>query len=213
MADVEKEGKSGASGGANFDFTQLMQGAQRDIDHRVQDRLQKGEFVPPENFPSTQDRAMSALAHQLPSNYLHSGGPTGLYDRGSSGKDFYIGGDKDPGMTMRSPGMGTYIDRANASGQGIDKQEENIANRLWSDKTPAERDQIEAEYKNRDIYFNNGKAPTPHLDAFIGEVTKQIQPLEEQREAQLRHVFQQLPDEAKLAIYRHQEERKSFQFK
>jgi hypothetical protein len=212
MADVNREGQAPSSS-PTFNFAEIMQGAQRGIDQRVQERLKSGEFVRPESFPSTQDRAMDALARQLPSNYLHTGGPTGLIDRGSTGKDFFIGGDNDRGMTMKSPGMSAYTERAEAAGHGIDVEERNIASRLWSDKSPAECNQIEAEYRQRDTFNGNGKIPTPHLDAFLGELSQKIQPLEQQREAQLRQVWQQLPDQTKVAIFRHQEEQKTFQFK
>jgi len=181
----------------NNSYGKLFDGINKKIDHDVEARLKKSDYVAAPGQPDLASAAERAVDQAM-------------------GSGFHI---IDDGMAKYGRGLDGYADRARVATREIDSRERVIAQKHWDALSPAERKTIEKEMAEREdyervmVYHTKYSPPaTPHLNAFTKGVEQAIAPLERERDAKLHKVWHDLPAGGKAAIYRSQEEAKHFKF-
>lgn len=191
------------SGGMSF--SDIMGDMQRDINRKVEDAIKTGIYVPPDTVPSPRARAA-----ELASDLVTRTGENG---------DLRVGGfdSGDPGFYRSLDGKDNYNDKCAEANTEVDNRQQAIANKMWNALSPEERARIKREqsdldtYNSQLVYRTNPRPPaTPTLDRFRESLSTALAPLEKQRDANNRRVWEELPVEEKASILRAIEQRKHF---
>ena len=164
-----------------LNFHQVMNPPdETEIDRKLQQRLDSGEFISPNRFPNPQDRSMVLLAQTINDPYLKVPGPA---------------------FMVLSQEMAQYCSKADKATADITNQEAKLVGDAWSQLSPDQRKNIQLQAEIRQ-FTGNTRTPAPELDAFLSDVTTKIAPLEAQRQATYQKVWKELPIELKKEILR-----------
>lgn len=183
-----KEKKSDVSpkdpGGAVSDFGQELQKQMQD---RVGKRLEDGDFVPPSDSKTTQQRA-GDLVNGIVNGELNGGFQ--FIDRMPKVGGAGMGDDK------------FYRDKIGEKTGDIDKKEQEIAKDMWDKLDPGTREKIKSEMESGRLMLLGGdqSSRTPNLDKFKDDVAKAIEGPEAERKQAEKDVYNALPDNAKRQL-------------
>jgi len=189
-------------------FETFFGGIHKEVDHAVEQRLKKGDYVAPPNQPNLASAADHAVTSAMNSEVTLSLGSLVIHGTEFEDKTAIYGG-----------GLDGYADLARAATRNIDSKEREIGRKHWAALSPSEQRIIKTEKADREnydfvaVYHSKYNPPaTPHLNAFTKGVEAAIAPLERERQATLHKVWHDLPAASKAGIYRSQEEQKRIHF-
>jgi hypothetical protein len=185
------------------DVSKFFKDINKGINEAVEQSIRDREFVRPERPASTGAVKANELAEDLA-------------DRARTGLPKLV-----HNMPMLSPdGKDQYNKDADRATADIQRREEAIAKSQFDSMSPADQQKMATEKAARDHYNSltvhrtNPQPPaTPTLDKFKADLAKKLEPLEAEREAAYKNLWQDMPIEDKIAILRKREQNKRWQAK
>lgn len=185
------------------DFKKFFADINKGINKSVEQSIRDGEFVRPDRPPSSGTVKANELAEDLA-------------DRARTGLPKLV-----HNMPMLSPdGKDQYNKEADRATADIQKREEAIAKAQFDSMSPADQQKMATEKAARDHYNSllvhrtNPQPPaTPTLDKFKADLAKKLEPLEAEREAAYKNLWQDMPIEDKIAILKRREQNKRWEAK